>query len=171
MNNDPNAHSNSLNGNGRILGAGRYNNGNLVSYATIHDINAIRLAVALPIAAGCFVVYWLSGFIEKYASFAFPYNIIAGFYHYLFNLPVQSIGLVWRWLDLLRLTPYSNLNLIFSCIGIAFYTLFVISIYVYIAKTITEKFNEDGNFLSLSVGPAIIALLWFIASVILAWIF
>lgn len=171
MNNDRNARDNNLINASRVLGTGHFRGGRMTSYSTIHDMSAIRLAVAAPIAAGCFVIYWLSGFIENYSAFDFPYNIIAAFYHYLFNVPIKSIGLVWRWLELLRFTPYPNLNLLFSCVGVFFYTLLVISVYVYIAKTITSKFNDDGNFLALSVGPAILALLWFIATVILTWVF
>ncbi|WP_296210888.1 hypothetical protein [Psychrobacter sp. UBA3480] len=171
MNNDMNSNSNNLINASKVLGTGRYSDGSLVSYATIHDMNAIRLAVAVPIAGLCFAIYWLSGAIKNYAAFDFPYNIIAAFYHYFFNLPIQSVGLVWRWLKLLELTPYPNLNLIFSLIGIAFYSLFVLSIYAYIAKTISEKFEDSAGFAAITIGPAIIAFLWFVAVLILSWVF
>lgn len=155
----------------KVLGVGRYSVGQTTPNSSINDINAIRLAVALPIAGLCFAIYWLSGAIKEYATFDFPYNIIAAFYHYFFNLPIQSVELVWRWLGHLNLTPYPNLNLIFSVAVIITYSLFVLGIYAYIAKLISEKFQENGSFAAIVVGPAILALLWFIITMIVSWIF
>lgn len=146
---------------------------------TGHDnVEAIGLLFLIPII-GAIAWYFFGeffAFFNNYSDYGQPYKFVVAFYNYIIVVPIQTTPSVWGWFSGLTLTGSQIVNFIISVIGIFFYTVFGVTIYMssfitmfyFIADFIGEHDDDIDSISILALGffaiPAGIALLWFLVT-------
>lgn len=157
----------------KLFGVGKYAGQDHVHATTMvyGSAESNRMSAAIILGLLGFGLYWLGDFFSRWSTFDFPYNFIAGFYNLLFVIPVKTFPSVWHWLSMLNITPWVNVNLVISVVGIIFYGFVVFALYSAVLSVFRKK-NFDGyEVFGVVVIPALLGFFWFVIAGTLGWLF
>lgn len=122
------------------------------------------------LVAAYLVVFWLWGKIIFWQTLDKPYNVAAGFYYYLVIVPLASFGTVWDWLTQKHFTHYPNVNLCIEIVGVVFYGFFLLFVIGFISAVLQGVGVKPKVQAGILAAPALIALIWFVLSLVLGWL-
>ena len=115
---------------------------------------AAFITAALVIGGVGFGLYWIKGFLSSWSTQVFPWNFVVGYYNLLFGWPLDTFPKVWGWLMRLHLTPYSVTDTTIAVVGIFFYGMLMLGVYLNIYTMImarSAKRGEDQRYFLLTM--------------------
>jgi len=133
-----------------------------------------NFASLIGLGALGFTVYWLWQKVNAWEPLAAPYNYISAFYYYVVVVPLKGFAFVWDWFQYSGLTPYPNLNLCFSVLGVVLYAYLLFKLFKFLVIVFVrlEGIGLKGKWLIGGLAlPAVFAAFWFICSLLFSWLF
>ena len=120
------------------------------------------------VAVFCAVLLWLWEMADSWSSLERPYNLVAFYYHYLFQLPLELNEKVWVFGS--TITMYPRINIILAIALCITYTIFALMLWTGLPYIILKVLKIPELSSIFYLGPAIFALIYFCGTYILLWI-
>ena len=142
------------------------------SYGNDDDSGCFFLIIFIAVIIA--IITFLSWCWEKVSNWQMldtPYNYLAAFYYYIIAVPIKVGINIWGWLSLQFFTPYPNLNLSISVLGIVLYIIGINLIIRAVIKIFNHFDYDSGVIFLILIAPSILGGIWFILLALFNWFF
>ncbi len=144
---------------------------NIIGYMDGQEDDGIGAFILLFIGVAFVIIFgavsWVWEQLNNYDSFDVPYRFIAFYYFYMVVVPIRFGGTIFSILNNPGLTQYTNLNLVIAIGSVVGYATVVITIIILFLKDSEERRKIA---ITLLIGPATFAAVYFASSVALHWL-
>lgn len=133
------------------------------------DYKNAQTLLSFGIIAG--VSWWLWNLLSNWQKLEAPFNYIAGYYYYLFIVPLKQIPIIWQSVSHSSITSYPNINLVLAGLSVFTYIFIALPVAAGLVLAVLKALKIDKYWSLLIFGPGLFALLWLITASGLSWLF
>ena len=140
-----------------------------VSNVSPQDVENSKTILTFAIVGG--IGWWLWNLLNNWQKLEAPFNYAAGYYYYLFVVPLKQIPIIWNNVSSSSLTSYPNLNMLLAGFSVFLYVCLALPVGASLINETLKLLKIQKYWRVLIFGPAVFSVLWFVFSAAITWLF